>query len=111
MLETLGFPVENLFKLLKTDTDKIVVHDPYVEMWEEMKIVIEPDLHEVFKIAPDLIVISTAHSFYKSGDLISKILNLPKCKIFDSVGLFNEDQIKKLSMYHNVSIIGRGNTI
>jgi len=102
-------PVESLLKLVETDTNKIVIHDPYVKKWEETGINTVTDLNDVFNFNPDLIIISTAHSFYKSEEIISKILNLPKCMIFDSVGLLNEMQIEMLSVHHTVSVIGRGN--
>jgi len=59
-------------------------------------------------IDTDIIIISTAHSSYSSEELISQILSLPRCKIFDAVGLFNKKQILSLKDKHEISLIGSG---
>lgn len=100
-------PVEPLFRLLKTHSCEIKVHDPYVSVWEELEIHTS-GLDDVLLISPDLIIISTAHSKYKSDDFITKLMSLQDCKIFDSVGLFSNEQISLLRKKHKISILGRG---
>lgn len=101
-------PVEPLFRLLKTHSCEIKVHDPYVSVWEELEIHTSSGLDDVLLIDPDLIIISTAHSEYKSDDFITKLMGLQDCKIFDSVGLFSNEQISLLRKKHKISILGRG---
>jgi len=104
-------PVEPLFRLLKTDSCEIRVHDPYVRVWEELGIHTSSEIEDVLLINPDLIIISTAHSKYKSDDFISKLMSLQVCKIFDSVGLFSNEQISLLRKKHKISILGNGGII
>lgn len=104
-------PVEPLFRLLKTHSCEIKVHDPYVRVWEELGIHTSSELEDVLLINPDLIIISTAHSKYKSDDFISKLMSLQDCKIFDSVGLFSNQQISLLRKKHKISILGKGEII
>ena len=49
-----------------------------------------------FLVNPDLIIISTAHSKYKSDDFITKLMGIKDCKIFDAVGLLSNKQISYL---------------
>ena len=101
-------PVETLYRLIKSDTSFIKVHDPYVSRWEELGVDVFADLDDVLTSDTDIIIISTAHSSYSSEELISKILSLPRCKIFDAVGLFNKKQILSLKDKHEISLIGSG---
>ena len=101
-------PVETLYRLIKSDTTFIKVHDPYISRWEELGVDVFCDLDDVLTGDRDLIIISTAHSCYNSEELISKILCLPSCKIFDAVGLFNKKQILSLKDKHEISLIGSG---
>ena len=104
-------PVEPLFRLLKTHSCEIKVHDPYVSIWEEVGIHPSSELDDVLFTNPDLIVISTAHSKYKSDDFVSKLMSLQGCKIFDSVGLFSYEQFSLLRNKHKISILGKGEII
>jgi nucleotide sugar dehydrogenase len=104
-------PVEPLFRLLKTHSCEIIVHDPYVRVWEELGIHTSSELEDVLLINPDLIIISTAHSKYKSDDFISKLMSLQDCKIFDSVGLFSNEQISFIRKKHKISTLGKGEII
>ena len=101
-------PVETLYRLIKSDTSFIKVHDPYISWWEELSLDVFSNLDDVITSDTNLIIISTAHSSYNSEDLITKILSLPKCKIFDSVGLFDKKQILSLKDKHEFSLIGSG---
>ena len=66
-------PVEPMFRLLKTHSCVIQVHDPYVSRWNELEITVSSNVDDVLITNPDLIVISTAHSKYKSDEFILKI--------------------------------------
>ena len=65
-------PVETLYRLIKSDTSFIKVHDPYVSRWEELGVDVFSDLDDVLTSDTDIIIISTAHSSYSSEELISK---------------------------------------
>ena len=101
-------PVETLYRLIKSDTSFIKVHDPYISIWEEVDVDVFSDLDDVLTSDIDIIILSTAHSFYNSKKIISKILCLPRCKIFDAVGLFNKKQLLTLRNKHKISLIGSG---
>ena len=101
-------PVETLYRLIKSDTSFVKVHDPYISRWDEVGLDVFSDLDDILTSDTDIIIISTAHSSYRSEELISKILSLPRCKIFDAVGLFNKKQILSLKDKHEISLIGSG---
>ena len=101
-------PVETLYRLIKSDTSFVKVHDPYISRWDEVGLDVFSDLDVILTSDTDIIIISTAHSSYRSEELISKILSLPRCKIFDAVGLFTKKQILSLKDKHEISLIGSG---
>ena len=101
-------PVETLYRLIKSDTSFVKVHDPYISRWDEVGLDVFSDLDDILTSDTDIIIISTAHSSYRSEELISQILSLPRCKIFDAVGLFNNKQILSLKNKHEISILGSG---
>jgi UDP-N-acetyl-D-glucosamine dehydrogenase len=101
-------PVETLYRLIKSDTSCIKAHDPYISRWDEVGVDVYFNLDDILTDDMDIIIISTAHSCYNSEELISKIMSLPRCKIFDAVGLFNNKQILSLKNKHEISIIGSG---
>jgi UDP-N-acetyl-D-glucosamine dehydrogenase len=101
-------PVETLYRLVKSDTSFIKAHDPYILRWDEVGVDIFFNLDDILTDDIDIIIISTAHSCYNSEELISKIMSLPRCKIFDAVGLFNNKQMFTLKNKHEVSILGSG---
>ena len=104
-------PVETLYRLIKSDTSSIKVHDPYVKVWDELVITVESNIDEVLVGNPDIIIISTAHSKYSSNEFVLKLLNIDNCKIFDTVGLFSKNQILELMKKHEISILGSGEII
>ena len=63
---------------------------------------------DVLLVNPDLIIISTAHSKYKSNDFITKLMGFKDCKIFDAVGLLSNKQISYLRKKHEISVLGCG---
>ena len=101
-------PVETLYRLIKSDTSFVKVHDPHISRWDEVGLDVFSDLDVILTSDTDIIIISTAHSSYRSEELISKILSLPRCKIFDAVGLFTKKQILSLKDKHEISLIGSG---
>ena len=102
-------PVKGLFDLISLDTDEIILHDPFVNYWEEAKLVVTSSIDQILNFGLDLMIFSASHSLYKETNFFEKILKLKSCLIFDSVGLFNEEQSKRLASKHKISVIGNGN--
>ena len=87
---------------------EIVLHDPFVSYWEEQKCYIESDLNAVLDSAADIIVVSAGHSQYKLESTVDKLMTLNPVLIFDTIGLFNKEQLLILQSKHKVSVLGRG---
>ena len=104
-------PVETLYRLINSDTSSIKVHDPYVNQWKELEIAVSSEVDEVLIGNPDLVIISTAHSKYKSEEFVSKLVKIDNCKIFDTVGILSKNQIHHLNQKHEISILGSGEII
>lgn len=102
-------PVKGLFDLISLDSKEIILHDPFVNYWEETELVVTSSIDQILNFGLDLVIISTSHSVYKSTKFFDQILNLKSCFIFDSVGLFNEEQTNRLAKKHKISVIGNGN--
>jgi UDP-N-acetyl-D-mannosaminuronate dehydrogenase len=100
-----------MFRLLKTHSCDIQIHDPYVSKWHELEINVSSEIDDLLLDNPDLIIISTAHTVYKTNEFVSKLIKLNNCKIFDTVGLFSRKQILCLKQKHEISILGSGETI
>jgi UDP-N-acetyl-D-mannosaminuronate dehydrogenase len=101
-------PVRGLYELVSLDSKETIIHDPFVDFWEELDLQVFDSAERIFKFNPEILIFSTAHSIYKQENFVDKILNLKPLSIFDSVGLFDECQIQNLSTRHRISIIGRG---
>lgn len=101
-------PVRGLFELISLDTQNIVFHDPFVDYWDELELDVISSVDQIFNYDPDLLIFSTAHALYKSKDFFEKVMNFKSLLIFDSVGVFSDKQIKRLSQKHKVTVIGRG---
>ena len=101
-------PVRGLYELVSLDSSEIIIHDPFVEFWEELNLDVINSIDQIFNFDPDLLIFSTAHTFYKDSNFFEKIMDLKKLLIFDTVGLFGDQQINRLSQKHKVSVIGRG---
>ena len=101
-------PVSSLYDYVNAVTKKISLHDPYLNFWEEQNVGVEQDIDTVLSNEQDLIIISTGHSLYRKDETIDKLMNVQSTNIYDTIGVFNDDQLSKLSQKHNVSVLGRG---
>ncbi|MDB9963297.1 nucleotide sugar dehydrogenase, partial [Pseudomonadales bacterium] len=101
-------PVEPLVEMVREAGANIVLHDPFVAYWEEQKCDIDSDLNAVLDSKTDLVVVSAAHSQYKLGSTIDKMMALKPALIFDTIGLFDKEQLLLLQSKHKVSVLGRG---
>lgn len=102
-------PVEKLYNFCKKDGADITLHDPYVSFWEELNLKVSQDLFATINQETDILIISTSHDEYKGSDtFIKKLLNKNKMMIFDTVGMFSQAEIDRLSIKHNLKVLGRG---
>jgi len=101
-------PVEPLVKIVREAGAEIVLHDPFVSYWEEQKCNVETDLNAVLDSTIDLIVFSAGHSQYKLVSTINKLMALKPALIYDTIGLFDKEQLLILQSKHKVSVLGRG---
>ena len=101
-------PVEPLVKMVRENGAKIVLHDPFVTYWEEQKCNVESNLNGVLDSTTDLIIVSAGHSEYKQESTIDKLMSISPALIFDTIGLFNKEQLLILQSKHKVSVLGRG---
>ena len=102
-------PVELFYNCLEEAGAIIKIHDPFVSFWSEKNIEVENNLNNLLRENYDIIVISTGHSFYSNNELLMNyILKNDKLFIFDSVGLFSEQEIKKIKNKQIIKILGRG---
>ena len=104
-------PVEPFFNYLNSEGAEIILHDPYVDVWEEKGIRVSSDLNELFKEEIEILVYCTNHSEYIDNDsLIQSISNNKNQKmfIFDTVGVLNQKEINLLKRNHIIKVVGRG---
>ena len=104
-------PVAPLFEMVKSDGTKISLHDPFVSYWEEQRLFIEVELTLALRGNPDILIISSGHSQYKKNETINIIMKLKPLFIYDTIGLFSEEQLSLLQTKHEVSVLGRGDLI
>jgi UDP-N-acetyl-D-glucosamine dehydrogenase len=101
-------PVATLVNKVREAGATIQLHDPFVSFWEEQECDIESDVDAVLESKPDLVIISSGHSQYKSSKLILKLLKMEPTFIYDTIGLLSNEQISLLQEKHKISVLGRG---
>ena len=101
-------PVETFYNLCIESGMNVLLHDPYVNYWEETKQNVSSDFNKMLFENPDLIVISTGHKFYFSAEGIDAIMKLEKTFLYDTIGIWKNDVISKLKSRHVVKVLGRG---
>ena len=101
-------PVEPLVEMVRETGAEIVLHDPFVSYWEEQNCDVESDLNAVLDSNINLVVVSTGHSQYKLESTIDKLMALNPALVFDTIGLFDKEQLLILQSKHKVSVLGRG---
>jgi len=102
-------PVEGFYDQLETEGCEIVLHDPHVKYWEEKDLWVNQDLDELLKDSYHIIAITTGHKEYRNNpSMINQLTDQPASFIYDTIGVLNNEEIKKLSAKHIVKMIGRG---
>jgi len=102
-------PVEGFYEQLESEGCEIALHDPHVLYWEEKDLWINQDVNELLKEDYDFIVITTGHRDYRNNkQLVDKLIAKKPSFIYDTIGVFTNDEIKLLATKHVVKVIGRG---
>jgi UDP-N-acetyl-D-glucosamine dehydrogenase len=102
-------PVEGFFDQLEIEGCSISLHDPHVLYWEEKDTWVNQDLNELLETDYDIIAVTTGHKEYRTnGELVEKLLKRSGSFIYDTIGVFSNEEISKLSAKHTVKVIGRG---
>ena len=101
-------PVEIFYNCLERAGAKILLHDPHVPYWEEKKLHIESDYKKQLDLNPDVIVISTGHNVYKSAEFKEILQNTNFELLYDTIGIYSNEDIKLFSSQHKVKVLGRG---
>lgn len=102
-------PVEGFYEQLEAEGCEIVLHDPHVLYWEEKDTWINQDLNALLQQEYDVIVITTGHKDYRNSKLLlDKLMSKKSSFIYDTIGVFSNEEIKLLSTRHTLKVIGRG---
>lgn len=101
-------PVETFYKSLKKTGAKILLHDPYVAYWEEQELSIANDYPGLLAHGPEVIVISTGHSIYKSDEFQTRLMEMDSTIVYDTIGIYTEEQLNLFKTKHIVKVLGRG---
>ncbi len=102
-------PVEGFYDQLEIEGCHISLHDPHVLYWEEKDTWVNQNLEELLARDYDIIAITTGHREYRDNpDFMDKLMNLAPAFIYDTIGVFSNSDIAKLSSRHKVKVIGRG---
>jgi UDP-N-acetyl-D-glucosamine dehydrogenase len=104
-------PVEPFYDYLSVEGVEILLHDPYVDVWEEKGLEVSSDLDQLSNEDIDILVFCTNHSEYiNNTPLIEAISNNKNHKkfIFDTVGVLNQNEINILKENHTLKVLGRG---
>ncbi len=101
-------PVEPLVEMVRQSGAQIQLHDPFVTFWEEQNCTVEANLDAILTSKLDLVIISSGHSEYKLESTIKNLMALNSLFIYDTIGLFNKQQLVTLQNKHKISVLGRG---
>jgi nucleotide sugar dehydrogenase len=102
-------PVEGFYDQLEIEGCIVALHDPHVKYWEEKDLWVSQQLDDLLQQPYDIIAITTGHKEYRNNPaFIQQLLLLPAAFIYDTIGVFTNDEIKKLATRHVVKVIGRG---
>jgi len=101
-------PVEAFYDQFLHHESIVSLHDPHVFYWEEKNVRIEQDLNESLAAEYDIIVISTGHKEYRTDVFVNRLLSKEPTFIYDTIGVFTNDNIRQLRTRHTVKILGRG---
>ncbi|MBO6587235.1 MAG: nucleotide sugar dehydrogenase [Gracilimonas sp.] len=100
-------PVDLLYDSLKSNEVDVILHDPFVEIWEEKGVDIQTE--SIDETGFDAIIIGTPHDKYIKEGLLENILRKEDSLsvVIDPHGAITESMMQKFSN-HKFKVIGRG---
>lgn len=100
-------PVDLLYNSLKSHKVNVVLHDPFVEIWEEKELEIQTE--NIKETGFDAIIIGTPHDKYIKEGMLEEILSKEErlSVVVDPHGVITDTLMQKFSKYQ-FKIIGRG---
>jgi UDP-N-acetyl-D-glucosamine dehydrogenase len=102
-------PVQPFYEYLLEAGVEISLHDPHVPYWEEKNIDVSDQLDTLLEGRYDIIAITTGHKQYRNNpSLIQKINEQPNVMVLDTIGVFNNEELKTLNQKHLACVVGRG---
>jgi UDP-N-acetyl-D-mannosaminuronate dehydrogenase len=102
-------PVEGFYDQLVEAGCNVALHDPHIIYWEEKDVYVAQDLDKLMKDSYDLVVITTGHKEYRNNNsLIHQLKEQSACFVYDTIGVFTNEEIRSLASRHTVKVIGRG---
>lgn len=101
-------PVELFYLNCNSENAQVVVHDPYVDMWEELDLKTSQNLSILLDQKWDIIVFSTGHSEYKNSDVLKKLEKMNGAMIYDTIGILSQIHIDRILLNNTVKVLGRG---
>ena len=102
-------PVELFYKLLIRAGCEVRAHDYFIENWSECDIGVETDLEAALAQDFDILAITTGHSAYRNNaKLLAALSRMPKCVVYDTIGLLSEAELAEIGRSHRVCVLGRG---
>lgn len=87
---------------------EVFAHDPQTSYWSEADINVFRSFDDAVSVNPDIIAITANHGDYQRQELVSLLLSLKNCLIFDTVNVLSPQSIALLSQQHVVKVLGRG---
>lgn len=106
--DTRSTPVDLLYDCISEAGADLTCHDPYVSHWEEKDLDISQDIEQALNTNPDIIIVSTGHKLYKKQKIIDIISAKKNIFIYDTIGIYSEENILQLRKNNIVKILGRG---
>jgi len=101
-------PVELFYLKCISENAEVVIHDPYVDIWEELDLKTSQNISTLLDQSWDIIVFSTAHSEYKNSALLKKIEKMNGTMIYDTVGILSQMHINRINLNNTIKVLGRG---
>jgi UDP-N-acetyl-D-glucosamine dehydrogenase len=102
-------PVEGFYDQLEAAGCDIYTHDPHVLYWEEKDTWVNQDLDSLLENEYDIIAVTTGHKEYRNNpSLLEKLMKQPAGCMYDTIGVWSNEEIRQLSTKHLTKVIGRG---
>lgn len=101
-------PVEPFYERLVAAGAVLRLHDPFVPYWSEQEAEVMDDAMPLLAEGPRVIVVAAGHKMYRQAEFIDALLAAQPATLVDTIGLWSEEQVERLSKRHVVKVLGRG---